>query len=335
MSVAYHRSDDGILLHSRGGIEVRLIDCPVARRGFRSFFGVWLVRDATRGTTFLVDCGPAAAAERIAEAVWRHAGGRLDALLLTHVHMDHCGSAGALAREFPDLRVIAPAKGARHLVDPTRLVTSSRAVLGDIVDAYGEITSVPETALSSPDALGGLRAIDAPGHAPYHNAYVYRAGDETILFPGEAAGVHLDPRAGGNFGTSCRMSVMPYIRPATPPRFVFPVALASLDRVRETRPTIVCYAHFGASDDASLLDGARDQMLLWRDVCAELLSDDPTAADDPIGRLLPSLLDADPNLGAYRLLEPDIRDREDFFIANSLRGIVGWIQEERSSERKG
>jgi hypothetical protein len=116
---------------------------------------------------------------------------------------------------------------------------------------------------------------------------------------------------------------------------VFPVALASLDRIRETRPTIVCYAHFGASDVPSLLDEARDQMLLWRDVCAAALDADPRAADDSLARILPALLDADPRLGAYRLLEPDIREREDFFIANSLRGIAGWILEERLSERKG
>lgn len=337
VSVPYRRAEDGTVSLSRCGLELTLIDCPVKRPGFRSFFGVWLVRDAARDVRFLVDCGPAVAFPRIMEAVERYSDGRIDALLLTHIHTDHCGSAGSLVRAFPGLRVIAPAKGTPHLVDPSRLMAASRNVLGDLVDAYGEQLPVPGTNIAAAESMEGLRVIPSPGHAPHHDAYAYRSEDGVVLFPGEAAGVHLmsvsrapDAVAGDLPDGS---SATPYLRPATPPRFLPQVALASLDRLRETGATLLCYPHFGASEDPSLLDSARAQLLLWLDVCKRRLGEDPGAADDPFGRLFPFLLEADLHLEAYSRLAPDIRERENFFIANSLRGMTGWILEE-AAERK-
>ncbi len=338
-SVPHRRAEDGTFALSYCGLELTLIDCPVKRAGFRSFFGVWLVRDAARDVRFLVDCGPAVAFPRIMEAVERHSDGRLDALLLTHIHTDHCGSAGSLVRAFPGLRVIAPAKGAPHLVDPSRLMAASRSVLGDLVDAYGEQLPVPGANIAAAESMEGLLVIPAPGHAAHHDAYAYRSKGGVALFPGEAAGVHLmssvpdAPDAAGS-DLPDGSAATPYLRPATPPRFLPPVALASLDRLRETGATLLCYPHFGVSADPSLLDEARAQLLLWLDVCKRRLAEDPGAADDPIGRLLPFLLEEDPHLKAYSRLAPDIRERENFFIANSLRGMTGWILEE-AAERKG
>ncbi len=338
MPVPYSRVEDGTFSLSYCGLELTLIDCPVKRAGFRSFFGVWLVRDAARDLRFLVDCGPAVAFPRIMEALERHADGRLDALLLTHIHTDHCGSAGSLVREFPSLRVIAPAKGTPHLVDPSRLMASSRNVLGDLVDAYGEQLPVPGANIAAAESMDALRAIPTPGHAPHHDSYAYRSEDGVVLFPGEAAGVHLMSVSVAPDAVALDLpdgsSATPYLRPATPPRFLPPVALASLDRLREADATLLCYPHFGVSADPSLLDEARAQLLLWLDVCARRLDEDPGAADDPLGSLLPRLLDADPHLEAYSRLAPDIRERENFFIANSLRGMTGWILEE-AAERNG
>ena len=332
VSVPYRRAEDGTVSLSRCGLELTLIDCPVKRAGFRSFFGVWLARDAARDLRFLVDCGPAVAFPRIMEAIQRHSDGRLDALLLTHIHTDHCGSAGSLVRAFPDLRVIAPAKGTPHLVDPSRLMASSRSVLGDLVDAYGEQLPVPGANIATAESIECLLVIPTPGHAPHHDAYAYRSEGGVVLFPGEAAGVHL-MSVSGSRDLPDGSSATPYLRPATPPRFLLPVALASLDRLRETGATLLCYPHFGVSADPSLLDEARAQLLLWRDVCKRRLDEDPGAVGDPLGSLLPFLLEADPHLEAYSRLAPDIRERENFFIANSLRGMTGWILEE-AAERK-
>lgn len=276
---------------------------------------------------FLVDCGPAVAFPRIMEAVERHAAGRLDALLLTHIHTDHCGSAGSLVRAFPYLRVIAPAKGTPHLVDPSRLIASSRIVLGDLVDAYGEQLPVPGANIAAAESMEALRSIPTPGHAPHHDAYAYHSEGGVVLFPGEAAGVHLMSFS-GTPDLPDGSSATPYLRPATPPRFFPTVSLASLDRLRETGATLLCYPHFGVSADPSLLDEARAQLLLWLDVCKRRLAEDSGAADDPLGRILPRLLEADPHLEAYSRLAPDIRERENFFIANSLRGMTGWLLEE-------
>jgi len=49
-------------------------------------------------------------------------------IALTHVHLDHVGGAATLAKPFSAKVVVHP-RGARHVVDPTRLWESSRTVV--------------------------------------------------------------------------------------------------------------------------------------------------------------------------------------------------------------
>ncbi|MBL8334269.1 MAG: MBL fold metallo-hydrolase, partial [Rubrivivax sp.] len=102
----------------------------------------------------------------------------VDWIIPTHVHLDHAGGVGLLARELPSARVLAHPRAVRHLVDPSALYEGALAVYGaeTMAREYGELVPVAaERVLASSDGLavdlGGspLELIDTPGHAKHHH----------------------------------------------------------------------------------------------------------------------------------------------------------------------
>ncbi len=66
-------------------------------------------------------------------------------MLLTHIHLDHAAATGALVRRWPELEVYVHERGARHLIDPSRLLASAERLYGDQMERlWGEIVPVPE-----------------------------------------------------------------------------------------------------------------------------------------------------------------------------------------------
>src|SRR5206468_12143428 len=106
------------------------------------------------------------------------AGHQPRALLLTHIHLDHAGATGSLVERWPSLEVHVHERGARHLIDPARLLESARRLYGDDMDRlWGEMVPVPErnvTVLSGGEKLLGDRFDVAytPGHASHHVSYL-------------------------------------------------------------------------------------------------------------------------------------------------------------------
>jgi glyoxylase-like metal-dependent hydrolase (beta-lactamase superfamily II) len=134
----------------------------------------------------------------------------LAGVAVTHIHLDHAGGVGDVARAFPSATVYVHQKGARHLVDPTRLVDSAARVYGELLDSlYGRLAPTPAERLHvladcEELRLGSgrvLTTVDSPGHAKHHLAL--HDSVSGILFAGDAVGVRL-PDAG-------------VLRPATPP----------------------------------------------------------------------------------------------------------------------
>jgi glyoxylase-like metal-dependent hydrolase (beta-lactamase superfamily II) len=163
----------------------------------------------------------------------------LAGVAVTHIHLDHAGGVGDVARAFPNATVYVHAKGARHLADPTRLIDSAARVYGPLLDSlYGRLEPTPADRIVVLDDgdeidLGAgrtLRAIDSPGHAKHHVGLLDSGSG--FLFAGDAVGVRL-PDGG-------------VLRPATPPPdFDLEQALTSLRRFAEHSPTGIALAHYG------------------------------------------------------------------------------------------
>ena len=142
----------------------------------------------------LNDCGPSVCVPSLEEGLGRFgvAVSDIDHLLLSHIHLDHAGAAGVLARRNPRLQVHVSEIGAPHLVDPSRLERSARRLYGEAFDElWGELAPVPEERVRILEhKLLGLETFPTPGHASHHACYL--APDGT-LYAGDAAGVRIQP----------------------------------------------------------------------------------------------------------------------------------------------
>ena len=198
----------------------------------------------------------------------------LAGIAVTHIHLDHAGGVGNVAQAFPNATVYVHAKGARHLVDPERLVRSAAMVYGDLLDSlYGRLDPTPAERVHvledgetiSVDANRTLTTINSPGHAKHHLAL--HDSESGLLFAGDAVGVRL-PDAG-------------VLRPATPPPdFDLEQAITSLRKFADRRPTGVALAHFGlVPDPMSTLVEAEEILRTWAEVAESAFRADRDIAE--------------------------------------------------------
>lgn len=284
--------------------------------GFRQFISAWLYREER--FTLLVDPGPLSTIPHLIRELRRHNVERLDTILLTHIHIDHAGGTGALLREFPQARVICHPEGIRHLVSPEKLWQGSQKVLGKLAEMFGEILPVPADRIAFEEEIGktGVRAFLTPGHAPHHCCYLV----DDLLFAGEAAGVR------------CEVPEGIFMRPATPPRFLLEVALDSLDRMIALAPRRMVFAHYGLTDAAlEHLRIGRRQLLLWIRGVIETASADPLRREDLLSAWL---MEHDEIYRNVTQLPPDIRARERYFLGNTLRGMIDYVDGLSEEERR-
>lgn len=173
-------------------------------------------------------------------------------ILVTHIHLDHAGAAGWLARE-TGAPVHVHAVGAPHLADPTKLLASAKRIYGDAMDMlWGETIPVPAGQVHALadgeviDAAGlAVQAIDTAGHAWHHMAYLL----DGLCFSGDVAAV--------------RLPGYRHVRvPTPPPEIDLPVWRRSLARLREINPDQLLPTHFGpvAGDTLSHLQAVEEQL---------------------------------------------------------------------------
>ena len=163
----------------------------------------------------------------------------------THVHLDHAGGAGLLMMQCQNAALVVPPRGARHLIDPSKLVAGAKAVYGEnkFKEYYGEIFPIDANRVIQADDnfildFDGreLRFIDTPGHARHHFCIWDKATKS--MFTGDTFGIsyrdldHQDEL---------------YILPSTSPVQFDPEALIqSINRIMEFKPERVCLTHFSA-----------------------------------------------------------------------------------------
>jgi glyoxylase-like metal-dependent hydrolase (beta-lactamase superfamily II) len=218
-------------------------------------------------TSVLIDPGPASTLETL-RAELRDRGQdfqTLDALLLTHIHLDHAGATGALVRENPDLKVYVHELGLAHMVDPTRLLASAgRLYGGDLQTLYGECTPVPESNLKP--LQGGeririgqaeLEVFYTPGHASHHVTYWDRAS--RTAFVGDTAGIRVQGDA--------------FLLPAAPPPDIdVEIWNQSLDSIASWGSERIFLTHFGFIEDpAGHIRLYKERLAEWSALTRKLL----------------------------------------------------------------
>jgi glyoxylase-like metal-dependent hydrolase (beta-lactamase superfamily II) len=195
------------------------------------------------GGVALVDPGPASCLPVLADGL--AAGGLaprdIQAILLTHIHLDHAGATGSLVRDHPHIRVFVHERGAPHMIDPAKLLASATRIYRDAMDTlWGPFLPVPASNVTI--LTGGERIEVAgrrfdvqytPGHASHHVSYF--EPESGVAFVGDVGGIRLGPT--------------PFVLPPTPPPDI-DVELweASVAKVRAWHPSTLFLTHFGPVD---------------------------------------------------------------------------------------
>ena len=188
----------------------------------------------------IIDPGPTSCLSTLELGLQEH-GIRWDdvrQILLTHIHLDHAGATGTIVRAHPDITVFVHERGAKHMIDPARLLDSATRLYGDRMDQlWGEFAPVPASNVVS--LVGGER-IEAggrvfdvaytPGHASHHVSFFDPSAG--VAFVGDVAGVCVQEG---------------YVLPPTPPPDIDLEAWSiSVDRILAWSPSTLFLTHFGA-----------------------------------------------------------------------------------------
>jgi len=189
-------------------------------------------------------------------------------LIVTHVHLDHGGGAGTLVKEMPRAKVVVHEKGARHMVDPSKLVKSSKRVFGPLIDEwYGEVLPIEEDRLmpvKDGDIINlgkgqRLRMIDSPGHANHHIC-IY-SENEGVLFTGDAVGIYLSD--------SQAQALVPT---TPPPEFDPDINIETIKCFFDLDLRLLCFSHFGRTEKVKQnLSKGIEWLMKWKDTVSEML----------------------------------------------------------------
>lgn len=246
------------------------------------------------GHRALVDPGPGSTLDTLRQQLCARnlSAGELDAILLTHIHLDHAGATGALVRENPKLAVYVHKLGAPHLIDPSKLLASAaRLWPNDLQRLFGEVLPVPAENLrileGGETITLGTRKIEVaytPGHASHHVSYFENR--EGVAFVGDTAGI--------------RIGKYSYVMPATPPPDIdLGIWDSSFAAILERKPARLFLTHFGFSENPNEhLAQFRERLHHWAAITAGILrtAESDAAATDSflaatraeIGKYLPA-----------------------------------------------
>jgi glyoxylase-like metal-dependent hydrolase (beta-lactamase superfamily II) len=213
----------------------------------------------------------------------------ISAILLTHIHLDHGGATGTLVREHHRIHVYVHDRGARHIVDPSKLLASADRIYGESLPVlFGEIAPVPPSAVrvvhgGETIEHGGrtFRVEYAAGHASHHVVWLDEATG--TLFTGDTAGERFAPST--------------FVMPVTPPPDIdLEQWRQTLSLIRALDASRLFVTHFGGYEDvARHLDEHEARLADWAD--AVRISLDEPGGDEERARRFAERVDADLKAG--------------------------------------
>jgi len=214
----------------------------------------------------LIDPGPASILPAIEKTMERIGLRNLAYIIPTHIHIDHGGGTGSLAKRFPEAKVILHKLGEKHLVDPSHLVTSTKLAFGDDYETYlGPILPVPESRIIIPsDGMKinagerKLQIIHAPGHAPHH----------IVVFDLKTKGVFCGEALGMRY-PSAPEAPTPNI---APPGYDMEVYLQTIRKLAALKPRTLYYAHDGVGHTPdALITAITENTRIYTDGALDIL----------------------------------------------------------------
>ncbi len=244
-------------------------------QGEPEIIGSYVLR-GPRGVA-LIETGPGATAENLLSGLQALgiAPEEITDILLTHIHLDHAGAAGYMAR-LTGATVHVHHVGAPHMIDPSKLLASAGRIYGDQMGPlWGDFLPVPQKQVhilhdgDIIDAAGlQVTAIDTPGHAYHHMAYWL----DGACFTGDVAAV--------------RLPGYDHIRlPTPPPEFHLSLWKESVTRLRDLKPDIIIPTHYGPHED---VDAHFDAVIAKLDALTDYLRQRVRAGDD-VGQMMAEL----------------------------------------------
>jgi glyoxylase-like metal-dependent hydrolase (beta-lactamase superfamily II) len=184
----------------------------------------------------IVDPGPESTLDTLVSELGDWAPAKI---LLTHIHLDHAGAAGALTQRWPEAEVWVHERGARHMLDPSRLVASAGRIYGEDMDRlWGGMQPVPEErlkVLSGGEVIGPWRVAYTPGHASHHVSFLHEPTGTAMV--GDVAG--------------CRIADGPILPPTPPPDVDREAWHASVRLLEDWAPERIAITHFGTWENVT------------------------------------------------------------------------------------
>lgn len=293
-------------------VRVEKIDSRISAIIFSGLRTCWLVRDKR---TILIDAGFPSDASHLFSVLEKLSltPKEIDFLALTHIHIDHAGSAGHLAKENPGLKIFVHKKGYDHLIDPSRLMDSVKRAYSEKFFAVGSMMKISFPNRVIPVTTGDhidlgdsrLKVYDTPGHAKHHVVYFDKTSDS--VFSGDALG--------------SRYPGLPSFVLTPPPGYDKELAQQSIDLIDRLHPKKINFTHCGQYDlegQSDFYETLKAKHDSWMNHALEILKEEPKMSHSEI-------------FDKFVENVPDLKDYPaQFFSFNlSLKGILKYLKRER------
>lgn len=256
---------------------------------------------------------------------------QVDYVMVTHVHLDHAGAAGMLMKELPEAQLVVHPRGARHMINPEKLIAGATAVYGEqrMQETFGEIVPVDaDRVIEAVDeltlSLNGreLLFLDTPGHAKHH--YCVYDQQSRSFFSGDTFGLSYHPLS---------VKGRSFMFPTTTPVQFDPEAMhCSLDRLMSFKPEKIYLTHFGCLSDpgqavSQLHQSIDDFVKLARDI---EFTDTKSCTAALHNSLQVYLLRMLRGFGC-QLPEQDILSIMDMDLDLNAQGLCCWLQQQNQA----